>query len=73
MTQTKKTQQTRERILEAALKCFNQEGLESTSTRQIAAEAGISQGNLCYHFPDKAGLVEALYQQLWQAFDNEWN
>lgn len=64
-----KAQQTRERILAAALQLFNHEGIERVSTRQIATAAGLSQGNLCYHFPAKEQIVEALYQQLWQAFD----
>lgn len=61
---------TRERILDAALELFNAEGLESVGTRQIAARLGISQGNLCYHFPHKDQLVMALYQRLAAEFEN---
>jgi len=55
---------TRERILEAARILFNQHGMDEISTRQIATELGISHGNLCYHFPRKEDIIEALYQQL---------
>lgn len=64
-----KAQQTRARILAAALDLLNREGLDQVSTRQIAAAAGLSQGNLCYHFPAREQIIEALYHQLWQAFD----
>lgn len=67
---TSKAQQTRARILTAALDLLNREGLEQVSTRQIAAAAGLSQGNLCYHFPAREQIIEALYHQLWQAFDD---
>lgn len=60
---------TRERILDAALELFNREGLDAVSTRQIAQQLGISQGNLCYHFPHKDQLVLALYQRLAADFD----
>lgn len=59
---------TKDRILDAALVLFNDEGLETVSTRRIAQALGISQGNLCYHFPHKDQIVEALYQRLRDEF-----
>lgn len=55
---------TRERILEAARTLFNKNGTDEVSTRHIATELGISHGNLCYHFPRKEDIIEALYKQL---------
>ena len=55
---------TKEKILSAALRLFNEYGLDAVTLRQIASEIGISQGNLNYHFPKKKDIVEALYQQL---------
>ena len=55
---------TKEKILSAALRLFNEYGLDAVTLRQIASEIGISQGNLNYHFPKKEDIVEALYQQL---------
>ena len=55
---------TKEKILSAALRLFNEYGLDAVTLRQIASEIGISQGNLNYHFPKKEAIVEALYQQL---------
>lgn len=54
------TTPTRRRILEAALERFNRVGYAATSQAAIARAAGISQGNLTYHFPAKLDLVEAL-------------
>jgi len=69
LTKKTKSELTRERALTAALELFNRDGVEAVSTRQIAAAAGLSQGNLCYHFPAKGQIIEALYRQLWQAFE----
>lgn len=55
---------TRQRILDAALQLFNQEGVASVSLRQIAKATGISQGNLNYYFKKREELVEVLYLEL---------
>lgn len=49
----------RDRILLAALRAFSERGFEGASTRQIAAEAGVAQGLLNYHFASKLTLWEA--------------
>lgn len=51
-------------ILEAARKLFNEKGISAIATRDIANELYISQGNLTYHFPQKAQLIEALYFEM---------
>lgn len=48
---------TADRIAETALRLFNQKGYPSTTLTEIAAELGISQGNLTYHFPTKLDLA----------------
>ncbi len=57
---------TRDRILETSLQLFNAHGLPSVSTHKIAAEMGISPGNLHYHFKAKRLLVEWLYRRFEQ-------
>jgi AcrR family transcriptional regulator len=52
---------TRERILAVSLALFNTRGLGRITTAEIAAAAGIREGNLQYHFPRKSGLVEAVF------------
>ena len=55
---------TRERILEAALRQFNDVGTDQATVRSVAEEVGISHGNLCYHFKNTDVLIEALYDRL---------
>lgn len=54
-----KTKDTKERILEAALKQFSAKGYIGSTTREIAKEAGISEVTLFRHFPTKEILLEA--------------
>jgi len=61
---------TKEKILAKALELFNQKGVETVTTRQIALALDMSQGNLCYHFPKKETIIMALYEQLVQKFND---
>ncbi len=49
-------------ILDAARKVFARNGLAATRIRDIAGEAGISQGLLYHYFPDKEALFAELVQ-----------
>lgn len=55
---------TRERILTAAITLFNHEGTAQVSTNHIAEAAGISPGNLYYHFRNKEEIIRAICHQL---------
>jgi len=55
---------TSEQILEAAVKMLNSKGLSAVSIRALAAELGLSPGNVSYYFRRKAELVAALAQRL---------
>lgn len=59
----KKPRRTAERILDAALELLNRFGEPNVSTTLIAAELGISPGNLYYHYPAKETLINALYER----------
>jgi AcrR family transcriptional regulator len=61
---TSDTNDTRERILDAALVLFNADGSHAVSTRHIASRLGISPGNLYYHFGNKEEIVLCLYQRI---------
>ncbi|UCG32351.1 MAG: TetR/AcrR family transcriptional regulator [Phycisphaerales bacterium] len=50
-------EQTRQRILASSRKLFSQKGLERTTTRDIAGEAGIASGTLFNYFPSKEVLA----------------
>lgn len=61
---------TADRIADAGRRLFNMKGYAATSLSEIAAEVGISQGNLTYHFPTKGELamrIEADAQNLARA------
>jgi AcrR family transcriptional regulator len=53
---------TKQKILNQALQQFNTDGVEKITTRHIAKELGISQGNLHYHFPNKEALILQLFE-----------
>ena len=53
-----------EKILEAAAKVFTEKVYAATKTRDIAEAAGISVGNLAYHFTNKEAIVTALHAEV---------
>ena len=55
---------TKERILDGALKLFNEKEENSVTTANIAESLGISEGNLWYHFRTKSDLVFELFCRL---------
>jgi TetR/AcrR family transcriptional regulator, regulator of cefoperazone and chloramphenicol sensitivity len=57
---------TRRRILEAALEIFATEGYEGTSTRLLAERAGVNLPAIQYYFGSKEGLYRAVIEQLIQ-------
>jgi AcrR family transcriptional regulator len=60
---------TREKILDTALTLFNNEGTGAVSTNHIAEAAGISPGNLYYHFHNKDEIIRGLFERLFAAND----
>ena len=59
-----KSEQTRQVVLDTALRLFRQEGYAATTMRRIATEAGLSPSNAYYYFSGKDELVQELYRQL---------
>ncbi len=67
--QQNNTLSTRQRIVQAALELFNQQGERHVSTNHIAAQLKISPGNLYYHFANKQAIVLELFSQYEQLID----
>ncbi|MDL1164133.1 TetR/AcrR family transcriptional regulator [Paenibacillus sp. 843] len=57
MPTTSKRNAKKERILNAALKLFSQQGFHATTTKEIASESGVAEGLIFYHFGDKRKLL----------------
>jgi TetR/AcrR family transcriptional regulator, regulator of cefoperazone and chloramphenicol sensitivity len=55
----RKGDETRQRILDAALQAFGEASFKAVTTRQIAQAAGVSLPTLQYYFGDKEGLYRA--------------
>lgn len=60
---------TQDKILEIALRLFNERGVSQVSSRIISQELGISYGNLTYHFPKKKDIILNLYTSMQQEME----
>jgi TetR/AcrR family transcriptional regulator len=54
------TQDTRQLILEAALRVFARSGVSAATLDDIATEANVSRGALCWHFHNKEELLTGI-------------
>lgn len=63
LAKLKKSDETRSRILEAALSVFRARGFEKATMRDIATEAGVAVGAAYYYFDSKDALVMAFYER----------
>lgn len=55
---------TKHKIIEIAERLFFEQGIANIRLQQIADGAGISVGNLAYHFKNKDTIVQAVYEDL---------
>jgi AcrR family transcriptional regulator len=63
MKPTPKSDETRTRILTAAMDLFRRKGFEEATMREIASEAGMATGAAYYYFDSKDAIVLAFYDQ----------
>lgn len=57
-------QATRERIVEAAIALYTEQGISATTLRQVQVRADVAPGTLRNHFPDRDHLERALVERL---------
>lgn len=55
---------TKQRILDATIQLFNEKGMVNVRLQQIADLAGISVGNLAYHYHSKKAIISAIDKKL---------
>ena len=60
---------TRERVIEAALRVMDQEGLEAVSMRRVAREVGVEAMSLYHHVEDKEDLLDGVCEHVMAGFD----
>ena len=63
-TRAQQYQETRRRIIDAAVDAFSELGFHGASTREIAARAGTNQGLITYHFRSKDELWRAAAERI---------
>jgi AcrR family transcriptional regulator len=67
---TKRAEDTRRKIYDAALELFREKGFDETTMRDIAAKAGVALGGAYYYFSSKEAIVLAFYREM-QESSNE--
>ena len=60
----RKSEKTREKILETALALFRRQGFDGTTMRDVAKQAHVALGAAYYYFPSKEALVMAYYERI---------
>lgn len=64
---------TRDRILDACLRLFNESNPAAVTTAEIARTVGINEGNLYYYFKKKEDILLALFERFEAALDEVAN
>jgi AcrR family transcriptional regulator len=63
---------TKARIVDAALRLWNEQGIARVTTNHVAAHLGMSPGNLYYHFRNKDEIVRAAFDRMNLEADEVW-
>jgi AcrR family transcriptional regulator len=60
---------TRDRVIEAAMKVMDEEGLDAVSMRRVAREVGVEAMSLYHHVEDKEDLLDGICELVMAEFD----
>lgn len=63
-SQAERTEDTRRRAIDAAIRCLSRDGYTATTTIRVAEEAQISRGGMLHHFPTKTDLIVAVAEDV---------
>jgi AcrR family transcriptional regulator len=63
---------TKDRVVAMAIRLFNERGTAAVTTNHVAAELGISPGNLYYHYRNKEDLIRAAFDLMNDEADELW-
>jgi AcrR family transcriptional regulator len=69
----RKKEQTRQRIIRAAMEMFINSGFDTTTMEQIAETADIAKGTLYNYFPVKEAILDEYMKRRFQERSSEWN
>lgn len=66
-----RTELTRRKLLDAAIKIFSEQGFDGVSVRELETAADVQRGLLAYHFQDKEGLWQAAADRTFSQLNEE--
>jgi AcrR family transcriptional regulator len=69
--QQARSRRTRQRVLDAAVACFEAHGYDETTTAMIAAQAGVAVGTVYGYFQDKRDILLELFDVFVRADSDE--
>ena len=67
--QQQRSIRTKQKLLDAALEAFSENGFQGTSTRNIAERAGVHHPLITYHFKNKEELWRAAADRIFTEFN----
>jgi len=59
----------RSKILDAAIRVIERDGVTGVTFDAVAAEAGVTRGGMMYHFPSREALIAAIHGHLAQQWE----
>lgn len=62
----------KQQLIEATIECIDKLGLSQTTLAKIAERAGLSQGNVVFHFQSKDALLEQTLHHLNDEYQANW-